>query len=172
MHVRWSSGFLWNVGRISQCYFQITRTSLCTRTVSSDGTQGSEPRSSILQRVGFRASYCVSFMLRIYSPYFEEFDGRFFFKWSVALSCWRNVYVLSWSASCSEMVSERNTSAWIYVLDQNSVQIFPYLISDLRSFKTVKRIEIVTVLMCIPNLNLKDESATRLRWWKIIAGGY
>jgi len=58
------------------------------------------------------------------------------------------------------------------VSDQNSVQIFPDIISDLRSFKTAKRIEKVTVLMCMPNFNLKDESATRLRWWKIIAGGY
>jgi len=24
--------------------------------------------------------------------------------------------------------------------------------------------------MCMPNFNLRDEGATRLRWWKIIAG--
>ena len=40
------------------------------------------------------------------------------------------------------------------LLDQNSLQIFPDIISDLRSFKTVKRIEIVTILMCMPNFNL------------------
>jgi hypothetical protein len=37
--------------------------------------------------------------------------------------------------------------------DQNSVQIFSDIISDLRSFETVKK-EIATVLMCMPNFKL------------------
>jgi hypothetical protein len=45
--------------------------------------------------------------------------------------------------------------------DQNSIQIFPDIISDLRSFQTVKRVEIVTVLMCMQNFNFEGMKAHR-----------
>lgn len=45
--------------------------------------------------------------------------------------------------------------------DQNSIQIFLDIISDLRSYQTVKRIEIVTVLMCMPNFNFDGVKAQR-----------
>ena len=68
----------WELIAVLHGCFQKVHTSLGTRTVSSDGTQGSEPRSSVIYRLGVRASNFISFMFRIYSPYFEEF-GVFFF---------------------------------------------------------------------------------------------
>jgi len=112
-------------------------------------------------------------MLRIYSPYFEDFHGFFFLLYELFLCLAEETCMFCRDRSAVRKWCQNIILRCEFMLsDQNSIQIFPDIISDLRSFKTVKRTEIVRVLMCMPNFNLRDEGATRLKWWKIIAGGY